>query len=179
MNQITLKGIVFLVVFSFSQLASAISYTVDVPKKIIEQQIALHMPLEKKVLMTTLRLSEPRLTFLEESNEIALFLNVDVFMIEGMKGSGRGELVGTIDYRAEEGAFYIVNPRIVDLSIDRVPSFLFPRIARAAELLLARSLVTYPVYRLNEEDVRHKMAKSALKKVTVTTETLQLTLGMF
>jgi len=102
-----------------------------------------------------------------------------VFLIEGFKGSGRGELVGTIEYRAEEGAFYLVNPRIVDLTIDRTPAFLLPKLTQAAELLLARSLATYPVYRLNEKDTRHKMAKAALKDVSVTRDTLLLTLGMF
>lgn len=179
MYQIYLKGIVFFVAFSFSQWVSALTYTIEVPKKIIEQQIAMHMPLEKKLLMATLRLSEPRLTLLEESNEVSLFLNVDVIMLEGLKGSGRGELVGTIEYRAEQGAFYLVNPRIVNLNIDRLPSFLFSKIAHTAELLLARSLSTYPVYRLNENDARHKMAKAALKDVRVSRDTLLLTLGMF
>jgi hypothetical protein len=179
MNQISYKGIVFLVVFSFSQWASALNYTIDVPKKIIEQQIALHMPLEKKLLMATLRLSDPRLTLLEASNEVALFLNVEVWLVQGLKASGRGELVGSIDYRPEEGAFYLVNPRIINLNIDHLPAFLFPKIARAAELLLARSLATYPVYRLNEKDTRQKMAKAALKQVKVSRDTLQLTLGMF
>jgi len=179
MYQIYLKGIVFLVAFSFSQWVSALTYTIEVPKKIIEQQIAMHMPLEKKLLMATLLLSEPRLTLLEETNEVSLFLNVDVIMLEGLKGSGRGELVGTIEYRAEQGAFYLVNPRIVNLNIDRLPSFLFSKIARAAELLLARSLSSYPVYRLNENDARHKMAKAALKDVSVSRDTLLLTLGMF
>ena len=179
MNQISLKGIVFLVAFSFSQWVSALTYTIEVPKQIIEQQIAMHMPLEKKLLMATLRLSEPRLTLLEETNEVSLFLNVDVIMLEGLKGSGRGELVGTIAYRAEEGAFYLVNPRIINLDIDHLPSFLFPKIARAAELLVARSLASYPVYRLNDKDTRHKMAKAALKNISVSRDTLLLTLGMF
>jgi hypothetical protein len=117
MNPISYKGFVFLVVFSFSQWASAFTYTIEVPKKIIEQQIALHMPLEKQLLMaTTLRLSDPRLTLLEDTNEVSLFLTVEVIMLQGLKGTGRGELVGTIDYRPQEGAFYLVNPRIVGSS---------------------------------------------------------------
>ncbi len=179
MTLISKKGIVFFVAFSFSQWVAALSYTVEVPKKIIEDQIALHMPLEKSLMLAKLRLSEPRLTLLEASNEISLFLKVEVIMLEGLKGSGAGELVGTIDYRADEGAFYLINPRIVNLNIQRTPQFLLPKITQAAELLLSRSLATYPIYRLDENDTRQKMAKAALKSVSVSRDTLLLTLGMF
>lgn len=178
MIQPILRGVCFLVLFSLTQWASALSYTVEIPKQIIEDQISLHMPLEKKLPLATLKLSEPRLNLLEKSNEISLFLNVDVVMLKGFKGAGRGALVGTIDYRPEEGAFYLINPRIVDLSIRHVPKAFMPTFSQAAQVLLSKSLLTYPIYRLNEEDVKHKMAKASLKSVTVSHDSIVLTLGL-
>lgn len=178
MIQLLSRGICFLVLFSLTQWASALSYTIEVPKQIIEDQISLHMPLEKKLPLAVIRLSEPKLELLEASNEVSLFLNVDVVMLKGFKGSGRGELVGSVDYRPEEGAFYLVNPRIVNLSIDHVPGFVMPQISQAARLLLDRSLASYPIYRLDENDPKHKMAKASLKKVSVSHDTLLLTLGL-
>lgn len=178
MIQLLLRGICFLVLFSLTQWASALSYTIEVPKQIIEDQISLHMPLEKKLPLAVIRLSEPKLELLEASNEVSLFLNVDVVMLKGFKGSGRGELVGSVDYRPEEGAFYLVNPRIVNLSIDHVPGFVMPQISQATRLLLDRSFASYPIYRLDENDPKHKMAKASLKKVSVSHDTLLLTLGL-
>jgi|TARA_R110001599_G_scaffold143504_3_gene324486 hypothetical protein len=178
MIQLLSRGICFLVFFSLTQWASALSYTVEVPKQVIEDQISLHMPLEKKLPLAVIRLSEPKLELLEASNEVSLFLNVDVVMLKGFKGAGRGELVGSVDYRPEEGAFYLVNPRIVNLSIDHVPGFVMPQISQAARLLLERSLAGYPIYRLDENDPKHKMAKASLKKVSVSHDTLLLTLGL-
>lgn len=178
MIQLLSRGICFLVLFSLTQWASALSYTIEVPKQIIEDQISLHMPLEKKLPLAVIRLSEPKLKLLEASNEVSLFLNVDVVMLKGFKGAGRGELLGSVDYRPEEGAFYLVNPRIVNLSIDHVPGFVMPQVSQAARLLLERSLASYPIYRLDENDPKHKMAKASLKKVSVSHDTLLLTLGL-
>jgi hypothetical protein len=178
MIQLISRGVCFLVLFSLTQWASALSYTIDIPKQIIEDQISLHMPLEKKLPLVVIRLSEPKLELLEASNEVSLFLNVDVLMLKGFKGAGRGELVGSIDYRPEEGAFYLINPRIVNLSIDHVPKFVMPQISQASKLLLEKSLASYPVYRLNDNDPKHKLAKASLKKVRVSHDTLLLTLGL-
>ncbi len=178
MNQYILRGVCLLVLFSLTQWASALSYTIEVPKQVIEDQISLHLPLVKKLPLASLRLSEPRLNLLESTNEVSLFLNVDVLMLKGFKGSGRGELIGTIDYRPEEGAFYLVNPRIINLSIDHMPTMLIPKFSQAAKILLKKSLATYPVYRLNENDAKQKMAKASLKKVSVSDDRLLLTLGL-
>ena len=178
MIQLISRGIFFLVLFSLSQWASALSYTIEVPKQIIEDQISLHMPLEKKLPLAAIKLSDPKLELLEATNEVSLFLNVNVVMLKGFKGAGRVQLVGSIDYRSAEGAFYLVNPRIVNLTIDHVPAFVMPQISQAAKLLLAKSLASYPIYRLNESDPKHKMAKASLKKVTVSHDTLLLTLGL-
>lgn len=178
MIQLISRGVCFLVLLSLAQWASALSYTIEIPKQIIEDQITLHMPLEKKLPMGVLTLSDPKLNLLEQSNEISLFLNVDVVMLRGFKGTGRGALVGTIDYRADEGAFYLAKPRIVDFVIDRVPKVLMPRLSQAAQLLLAKSLASYPIYRLNEDDVKHKMAKASLKEIAVSHDSLVLTLGL-
>lgn len=164
--------------FSFTQWVSAFSYTVEISKQIIEEQISLHMPLEKHIPLVSLRLYEPKVNLFAESNEVSLFVNVDVVMLKGFKGTGRGELIGTIDYRPDEGAFYLINPRVVNLNIDRVPPVIVPKITQAATLLLTKSLETYPVYRLNEEDTRQKMAKASLKKVEVADEKLLLTFGL-
>jgi hypothetical protein len=99
-------------------------------------------------------------------------------MLKGFKGSGRGELIGTIDYRPEEGAFYLANPRILNLSIDHMPTMLIPKFSQAAKILLKKSLATYPVYRLNENDAKQKMAKASLKKVSVQDDRVLLTLGL-
>tara|TARA_R110001592_G_scaffold324870_3_gene604627 strand:- start:17557 stop:18099 length:543 start_codon:yes stop_codon:yes gene_type:complete len=172
------RGVGFLVLFSFTQWASALTYTIEVPKQIIEDQISLHMPLVKKLPLASIKLSEPKLNLLEATNEVSLFLNVDVVMLKGFKGRGRGELVGSIDYRSEEGAFYLVNPRIVNLIIDHMPAMLIPKFSQAAKVLLTKSLATYPVYRLNEDDAKQKMAKASLKKVRVSDDMVLLTLGM-
>ncbi|MFT6028507.1 MAG: hypothetical protein ACI8O8_000231 [Oleiphilaceae bacterium] len=172
------RGMSFLVLFSLTQWASALTYTIEVPKQVIEDQISLHMPLVKKLPLATIRLSGPKLNLLEASNEVSLLLNVDVVMLKGFKGSGRGELVGSIDYRPDEGAFYLANPRIVNLKVAHVPVVLMPKFSQAAQLLLTKSLASYPVYRLNDDDVKHKMAKASLKKVSVSRDTLVLSLGL-
>jgi hypothetical protein len=178
MIQIISRGVCFLVLFSLSQWASALSYTIEVPKQIIEDQISLHMPLVKKLPIGAIKLSEPKLNLLEDSNEVSVFLHVDVILLKDFKGRGRGEIVGTIDYRSEEGAFYLVNPKVVNLKIDMMPSFFMPQLSQAAQLLLEKSMSKYPVYRLDETDAKQKMAKASLRKVSVLDDRVLLTLGL-
>ena len=178
MVQYISRGMFFFVLFSLTQWASALTYTIEVPKPVIEDQISLHMPLVKKLPFASIKLSEPTLNLLEATNEVSLLLNVDVVMLQGFKGHGRGELVGSIDYRPDEGAFYLANPRIVNLKVDHVPAVLMPKFSQATQLLLAKSLASYPVYRLKDDDVQHKMGKASLKKVSVSRDTVVLTLGL-
>jgi len=176
-KQFLLPCLVFLFMFSFSQFSSAFTYTLEIPEQELQEKIDMMMPLERKSFFVTVVLSEPKVDLIQESNEIGFFSHVEVLIPGGLKGSGRGKIKGSVVYDADQGAFYLNNPSIEGLEIDRVPKKFYKKISAAIQVVLAKSLSKYPVYKLKDDDVKHQLAKSSLKSISVGNKTLLITLG--
>lgn len=137
------------------------------------------MPLEKKQYFFTVRLSEPKVVLINESNEIGFFMHVDVLAPGRLKGGGRGQISGSVRYEQKTGEFFLDSPRLVGLEIDLLPKKLTPKISKLAELVLAKASSKLPVYKLRDDDPKHQLARSTLKSVKVQDHKLMITLGMF
>ena len=170
---------VFLLMFSFSQMSSGFTYTIELTERSLQEKIEAMMPLEKKQYFFTVRLSEPKVELINVSNEVGFFMHVDVIAPGGFKGGGRGKIAGTLRYQHDSGEFYLDSPRLVDLEIDLLPKQLTPKIAKLAELVLSKASEKLPVYRLRDDDAKHQLAKSTLKSIKVRDHKLLITLGMF
>jgi len=174
-----IRSILFFAMISISQLTAAFSYTLEIPEQELQQQVSAMMPLIKKTMFATVTLSDPIVDLISKSNEIGFFTHVEVIAPGGLKGSGRGKIQGEVIYKPEQAAFFINNPTIVSLEIDRVPKTVIPTISHVAQVVLFKALSKYPVYKLNDEDVKQKLAKSTLKSISVGDKKLLITLGMF
>ncbi len=174
-----IRILALLLMFSFSQMSSAFTYTVELTERSLQEKVEAMMPLEKKQYFFRIRLSEPKLELVEASNEIGFFMHVDVIAPGGLTGSGRGKIMGSVRYVPKTGEFFLDSPKLVGLEIDLVPKRLTPKIAKFAELVLARASETLPVYRLRDDDVKHQLARSTLKSIQVKDHKLKITLGVF
>ena len=168
-----------LLMFSFSQISSAFSYTIELTERSLQEKVSAMMPLEKKQYFFTVRLSEPRVELHDESNELSFFTHLDVIAPGGLKGGGQGEIQGSIRYEPATGEFFLQSPKLVDLDIRLIPKTLSPRIAALAELVLAKACAKIPIYRLKDDDSKHQLAKSTLKSIHVEDRKLMITLSMF
>jgi len=172
-----LRSFVFCLMFSFSQFSSAFTYTLEIPEQELQEKIDMMMPLERKSFFATVVLSDPKVDLIKKNNEIGFFSHVEVLIPGGLKGSGRGKIKGSLVYDSDQGAFYLNNPSIEDLVIDRVPQKFYKKISAAIQVVLAKSLLKYPVYKLKDDDVKHQLAKSTLKSISVGNKKLLITLG--
>ena len=163
----------------FSQLATALSYTLELTEKELQNQITAVMPIEKKNFFVTVTLSDPQLKLLNDENKISILTTIQILTITGYQGSGKIQTTGSLSYNAQQGAFYYKNPVINQLQIDNVPKQYLPQIKVIAQNLLTNTLSHYPVYTLNDKDENQKLAKSYLKKVTIENKILQLELSLF
>ncbi len=172
-------GATFLVMFSFSQMSSAFNYTIELTQRQLQEKIEAMMPLEKKQYMITVRLSQPKINLIESNNAIGFFTHMEVIAPGGLKGSGRGEIQGSVRFEKESGEFYLDNAKLSGMQIDRIPKQFLPSISKICEALMARALAQFPVYRLKDDDARHQLAKSTLKEIKVHDQKLLIMLGMF
>lgn len=157
----------------------AFSYTIKMTEAEIQQKISAAMPLQKKQFFLTVELSDPVVELRDSDNKIALFLNVQATGPGGVKGSGRGKLAGTIRYEKESGSFYLADPVLEHLEIDRIQGKLNRELSKVVQVLIASALAKQPIYRLREDDFKHKMARAMLESVTVKGRQLLIKLKAF
>lgn len=154
----------------------AFSYTLRLSEADLQERIDLVLPVERKQLFVTVRVSDPDVDLSSRSNLVGIALSVEASVPGGLKGSGRGKLFGSVRYERNEGAFYLDEPKLRELEIKRVPAQLNKEIAKIAEVALVKALQRYPLYRLNESDNKQKMAKAMLESVNVEDQQLLIKL---
>ena len=86
------------------------------------------MPLERKQYFVTIKISNPKIDLIKETNEIGLFASIEANALGGIQGKGEVMIKGTLQYVQQQGAFYFNNPTIVSLAIDNVPESLIPKV---------------------------------------------------
>lgn len=165
-------GIVFLVVANF---ANAFTFTKEFTEAELQQKIEAMMPLETQQLFMTIFITEPRLDLIEGSNQ----LSIQATAPGGLQGNGTTHIMGEISYQPDEGAFYLHNPIILKLKIDGIQEIYQPEIKQIAQIALSEALLQQPVYKLDDDNLQHKLAKSKLESVLVKDEKLIVKFKMF
>ena len=164
---------------SFLQKTASFNYTIELSERNLQEKVNAMMPLEKTRFFLTVRLSKPKLELIDVSNEIVLFTHIDVIAPGGIKGSGRGQLSGSLRYEATSGELFLDSPKLKNLQIDWFPKMFSNSVAMIAEPLLATASAKYPVYRLRDDNATHQLAKSTIKSIKVKNHNLVITLGIF
>lgn len=85
---------------------------------------------------------------------------------------------GKVRYSPEQGAFYVEDPRVRTLKIDRLPDPWAGKTRAATEWAMKELLRERPVYTLRPTDVKQAAAKLLLKDVRVAGGKLRVTLGL-
>ena len=169
-------GFVFLVVANF---ANAFTFTKEFTEVELQQKIEAMMPLETKQFFMTIVITQPRLDLIEGSNQLGIQANIQAIAPGGLQGNGTTYIMGEISYRPEEGAFYLHNPTIVDLHIDGIQEIYQSEIKQLAQIALSEVLLVHPVYKLEDDNLQHRLAKSKLESVLVEDEKLIVKLKLF
>jgi hypothetical protein len=171
-----LLGIAFTL---YSTFVCAFSYTLELSEDKIQKKAESMMPLKKKKFFITTTLTEPVIDLIASTNEINLTSNVNVKAPGNISGNGKVSFTGSLRYESDSGSFYFDNLKVNSLDIDAIPQKVIPKIKGVLELLAKRVLATKPVYKFKDDNLKHKLAKAALKSIKVTNETLFVELGVF
>jgi hypothetical protein len=162
-----------------SQVAGAFSYTMEITEQELQNRISEMMPLEKQKRFYSIVISDPIVNLISETNEIGLFANLDVTLLGNMKSTGQAEIKGSIDYDSEKGAFYLLNPQIINLNIDKLPKQYEPIIKQITQKALIKILAKNPVYKFKDDNIKHRLAKSVLESEQVKDQLLLIKLSTF
>jgi len=177
-----LKYLKAIILLTFSLAAfdtMAIGYTLKLSEAELQERVSAMMPLEKKQLFLTVVISDPQISLLPDTDQVGVFLNVDAIIASGLKGSGRGRVIGSLFYDKSLGAFFLKAPVLDSLQIDRLPAQLNQQIAKVSQAMIASTLASYPLYTLNDNDFKQKMAKSMIESIDVQDQQLLIKFAAF
>lgn len=178
LKNVMFRFILFLLLFSLSQISMALTYTIKLSEAELQKKVDAMMPIEKKKLFFKLKLSEPKIELIEGSNEIGIFTHIDFDSKFGIKGAGRAKITGALSYDADSNEFFFKNSKIQQLEIDKVSQKNIQQIKGLVQKVVSKILAKHPVYRLKDDNLKHKLTKSVLQSVSVKDKQLLLELSM-
>ncbi|WP_045858818.1 DUF1439 domain-containing protein [Teredinibacter purpureus] len=158
------------------------NYLIVVPESEIQQKLNTKLPLKKSYFVFfDITLDNPRVDLVEGSDRINAGLDVELnikIVNEGKPLGGTVDVSGALQYRPEEGAFYLLDPKVENLVMQGLPSELQEKASKVAEKALLTFYSERPLYRLKASDVKQAAAKLTLKNIVVNKEALEITLGL-
>lgn len=171
--------ILIAVLLAFSNFTSALSYTIEITEQELQDKVSAMMPMVKKKFFIAVTVSDPIVDLINESNQIGILVNIKVSAPGGIKGSGKANIKGALIYNKEKGAFYLDNPTIVSMDVDKVSNKFSSKIQKISQLALSKALSRYPVYKFKDDNMKQQLAKAVLESITVENERLLITLSVF
>lgn len=173
-----LRSIIALCLLLSSQVAVALSYTLEISEEELQEKVAAVMPLERKKFFVKVIFSHPKVELAENANQIGIYSQMDI-TAPGVKSTGQTKITGTLDYRPATNEFFFKNPAIVDMKIGKMPKLYTATIKEIAQMMVSKILATTPVYKLKGGDLKHDLAKAMLKSVVVENKQLLVELELF
>ena len=162
-----------------SYFSYALSHTVEITEQALQNKVSAMMPFEKTKFFVSVRVTEPVVSLLAESDQIGVLANIEVNIPGGVKHSGQVNMLGTLIYNAKQGAFYFSEPILVDFTIDKLSIKQNQKVKKITQSLMTKLLAKYPVYKFKEDELKHKLAKAMLASVKVDDGKLLLKMSLF
>ncbi|MFV0681495.1 DUF1439 domain-containing protein [Ottowia sp.] len=148
----------------------------------IQQRLSEKLPLTKTYLFIfQITLKNPRVQLQSGSNRVNAGLDIDTHIRVGQQSQTLGgavDVTAGVQYKAETGEFFLVDPVIERLSVQGIPAQYEASLTTALTQALAAFYASHPVYTLNARDMKQVAAKAVLKRVLVEDGHLNVVLGL-
>ena len=155
------------------------AYTLEISAEELQAKVTAMMPIEKKKFFVTVTLSNPAVDLAVGDNKIGIFSDIKLRTPGGVSGSGSLKVTGALKYVADEGAFYLQSPQIISLESTDISANMLPKVRELAQLAVQEFLARKPVYRLQDDNIKHNLAKAVLQSLKVENNKLVVELGIF
>ena len=151
--------------------------TIRIPEAVLQRRVASRFPLETTRYGCTLTLRDPAIRLRAGESPIALEVTLGVRLPGGLHPAWRGEIALRLDYRQDQGAFYLREPRLRSSAPDGALAAYRDAVFQLVSLALDPVLAATPVYVLDPAKGRHRLARCFLKSVTVRDRQLRVEWG--
>lgn len=148
--------------------------TITIPKATIQGLIDKKFPVERNLIIARLKLETPSVYFKDQNIGIKMNYKGN-FLTEEIHGSL--DVNGRIAYKQDKGAFYLTDIYIEEFEVNGLNLSKENKIKIVIQNIANNCLEKYPVYQLNQDKFKQKIAKIFLKELTVKEETVVVRLG--
>jgi hypothetical protein len=134
----------------------------------LEAGLQKAFPVDKRELFLGIHLSDPTVA-LNAADIDRIGFGASVGVSAGGRKLANGTLTaaGKLRYKASSGTFYLDDPEIKTLDIDRISGGEANAVRKAVSYVLRKVVRHLPVYQLDLTDPMQRYAKSAIKSVEV------------
>jgi hypothetical protein len=153
--------------FNFIIYSYAEAFTIELTEQQVQEVVISYFPVEHITPLATLNVYRPLVFLDQKSNRIGLAFSILVDVPNIMKGEGQGAFDGDLEYRQETGEFYLHDPKIRRLDVQEFPTDIAVTLQQALQEIMGQSFPLILVYKLQDDDIAQRMAKSILSSVAV------------
>jgi hypothetical protein len=164
--------------FAAWKLSSDGGVVVEIPQSEIQKQLETTFPLEKSYVVLKVILSDPQVQLHKGTERVHFSTAVAAGLAMNVKPVGKAEVSGKIDYDPASGQFFLVESTLESIEVAGLPKEYQDQTRQAASAIIREALNRFPLYKLDETDRVHSLAKTFLKSVQVGDNSLRVTLGL-
>ncbi|HOD52601.1 MAG TPA: DUF1439 domain-containing protein [Candidatus Hydrogenedentes bacterium] len=148
---------------------NAMHREITIPRARLQEMVDKKFPYDKNAVVARFKLDSPEVYF--AGSNIGMKLNYYASLFD-KELQGNADFNGRLAYKPEEGAFYLTDFDIVDITINQANFSHEDQLKTAILKVVNNYLDGYPVYRLDEAGFKQKLGKLLLKEVRVEGESL-------
>ncbi|MBL1260775.1 MAG: DUF1439 domain-containing protein [Thiotrichaceae bacterium] len=172
------RNFMLLLVLFAMQSSMVAAFTIELTKAEVQETVATYFPLKHISPFVMLTAHNPRVMLEQETGRIGLEFSVLANIPGILSGEGRGLIDGELEYHHKTGEFYLRDPKIRSLKLYDMPAEITATVKLALQQLMKQSLPIMLVYKLQDSDLKQKMARSVLSSVEVRNGKLRLELSV-
>jgi len=143
----------------------------------IQSALVKHFPIREYAAFTRITLHEPQVILSRDSKDLLLIIPVDANIPDQSQKKGHARVAVNVSYRPGNGGLYLINPRVIEFEMPQVSNKMNKDLKSKIATICLNSLPLIHIFKLEEKDLKHSLAKSNLKSYSIKDGSMGLTFG--
>jgi hypothetical protein len=154
-------------------------YKLKIPLSDLQKQIVKNFPIQKEKYFLLITLADPVVKLDAEKNRVGIIFTTSVNTAGHVTASWRSLIDGQLHYHREAGAFYLSELKIYNNEKGESSDTPAASVLYFMETMLNMFFLDVPIYRLDDKNLKHILARLLLKTISVQKEKLVITFNLY